>query len=226
MDSLDPMNLPPIRGVLPMYKEKRAVGARVNQSVQEWILSHTGESEAERCGGEREATEVRHREWEGLLAENAPLAFRMARAVLKNDADADEVAQEALLRAYRRFERLRERSKFRAWLVRISFRLALDRLRSTRRRREREAEWVREKARSASSAGQDAEFRDHLERALGELPEKQRLVVLLAAMEGHSIEEVASLVGVPPGTVKSRLFMAKKALAEKLRCFVNPTASR
>jgi RNA polymerase sigma-70 factor, ECF subfamily len=221
------MNLPPIRGVLPVYKENRAVGARVNESVQEWILSHTGgEPEVERRGGEREAAAVRHREWESLLTENAPLAFRVALAVLKNDADADEVAQEALLRAYRRFERLRERSKFRAWLVRISFRLALDRLRSMRRRREREAQWVSENARLGPSAGRDAEFRSHLERALGELPEKQRLVVLLAAMEGHSIEEVASLVGAPPGTVKSRLFTAKRALAEKLRCFVNPTARR
>jgi len=210
-----------------MYKENRALAARVNESVQEWILSQTGaESEAERCGGEREETAVRQREWESLLAENAPLAFRVARGVLKNDADADDVAQEALLRAFRRFDRLRERGKFRAWLVRISFRLALDRLRAVRRRREREALWVRENARAGSSAPGEAEFRHHLERALDELPEKQRLVVLLAAMEGHSIEEVATLVGAPAGTVKSRLFLAKKALAEKLRCFVNPIAGR
>ena len=221
------MNLPPIRGVLPVDKENRAVDGRVNPTVQEWTLSQTGgEYEAERCGGRSEEAAARHREWESLLAENAPLAFRVARAVVKNDADADDVAQEALLRAYRRFERLRERAKFRSWLVRISFRLALDRLRSARRRREREAQWVSESARSAPSAGPDEELRRHLERALDELPEKQRLVVLLAAMEGHSIEEVASLVGAPAGTVKSRLFVARKALAEKLRCFVNPTAGR
>lgn len=210
-----------------MYKENRALAARVNESVQEWILSHTGgESGAERCGGAREEAAGRGREWESLLAENAPLAFRVARGVLKNDADADDVAQEALLRAYRRFDRLRERGKFRAWLVRISFRLALDRLRAARRRREREAEWVGEMARSARPAAHHDEFRRQLEQALDELPEKQRLVVLLAAMEGHSIEEVAALVGAPAGTVKSRLFSAKKALAEKLRCFVNPIAGR
>ena len=58
------------------------------------------------------------------------------------------------------------------------------------------------------------------------LPEKQRLVLLLAAMEGHTLEEVSVLLGVPLGTVKSRLFFAKKTLAEKLRCFVNPIEKR
>jgi len=59
--------------------------------------------------------------------------------------------------------------------------------------------------------------------AIENLPDKQRLVLLLAAMEGHTLEEVSVLLRVPVGTVKSRLFFAKKVLAEKLRCFVNPT---
>ena len=57
------------------------------------------------------------------------------------------------------------------------------------------------------------------------LPEKLRLVLLLSAMEGHSVEEVAATLGVPVGTVKSRLFIARKKLAEMLRCHVN-TASK
>ena len=193
--------------------------------MQEWILNYSGcESGAvERSDEARGATTApRHREWEALLTENAPLAFRVARGVLRNDADAEDVAQEALVRAYQRFERLRERQRFRAWLVRITFRIALDRLRSAKRRQQREAEWVVENTRTATS-GAGAEFQQHLERALEELPEKQRLVVLLSAMQGHSLEEVGALLGLPLGTVKSRLFFAKKALAEKLRCFVNPT---
>jgi len=74
------------------------------------------------------------REFEERLAECGPLAYRVARGVLRNTADAEDVAQEALLRAYRRFDRLRDRNRFRAWLVRIAFRLALDRLRSGKRR--------------------------------------------------------------------------------------------
>jgi RNA polymerase sigma-70 factor (ECF subfamily) len=224
------MNPSPSRGVLPIYKESRARTARVDQTVQECILSHRGgETEASasrRDDARTETVAATQREWESLLVENAPLAFRVARGVLRNDADAEDVAQEALLRAYRRFERLRDRARFRAWLVRISFRIALDRLRAVKRRQQREAQWVFEASRNASHQGNYAEFQRQFDRALDELPEKQRLVMLLAAMEGHSLDEVSVLLAVPIGTVKSRLFFARKTLAEKLRCFVNPTEKR
>jgi RNA polymerase sigma factor (sigma-70 family) len=80
--------------------------------------------------------------------------------------------------------------------------------------------------RNARFQGDDAEFQRQFDRAMEELPEKQRLVLFLAAMEGHTLEEVSLLLAVPIGTVKSRLFFARRTLAEKLRCFVNPTASR
>jgi len=219
------MNLPAIHGVKQMYKETRGLAARGNDSVQEWILSHPG-SECE-TAERRDPTRVAnaaaaHQEWEGLLAQNAALAFRVARGVLRNDADAEDVAQEALLKAHQRFARLRDAARFRGWLVRVVFRLALDRLRSAKRRQAREAQWVFENTRSVTAKAGGAEFQAHLERALDELPEKQRLVLLLSAMEGHSLEEVGGLLGIPLGTVKSRLFFAKKVLMEKLRCFVNP----
>jgi len=71
-----------------------------------------------------------------------------------------------------------------------------------------------------------APIQRQFDRAMDELPEKQRLVLFLAAMEGHTLQEVSSLLRIPVGTVKSRLFVARKTLAEKLRCFVNPTANR
>jgi RNA polymerase sigma-70 factor, ECF subfamily len=213
-------------GVLPMYEESQAITARLNQTVQEWVLTHPGGEIDTAAAGKGARIAVAHREWESLLAENAPLAFRVARGVLRNDPDAEDIAQDALLRAYRRFERLRERERFRAWLVRITFRMALDRLRSTKRRRQREAQWVFENSRNAQHGGENTEFQRQFDRALDELPEKQRLVLLLAAMEGHSLEEVSVLLDVPVGTVKSRLFFARKTLAEKLRCFANSTAKR
>jgi RNA polymerase sigma-70 factor (ECF subfamily) len=218
------MNHSSIRGVMRMYKERRAVTAHGDEIVQEWILSAIeGRSDAVERSDEarRENAAAVHCEWETLLAENAPLAFRVARGVLRSDADAEDVAQEALLRAYRRIGRLREPTRFRAWLVRISFRLALDRLRSVKRRQQREAQWVYENSRAVSAEGSSGEFHRYPALALDELPEKQRLVVLLAAMDGHTLEEVSKLLGVPLGTVKSRLFFAKKKLAEKLRCFVS-----
>jgi RNA polymerase sigma factor, sigma-70 family len=221
------MNQPSTCGVMRMYKERRAVAVHGEENVQEWILSASeSRSDAAERSDARVESNALHREWETLLVESAPMVFRVARGVLRNDADAEDVAQEALLRAYRRFGRLRERTRFRAWLVRIAFRLALDRLRSTKRRQQREARWLFENSRLASAGEGGSEFQRQLESALDELPEKQRLVLLLAAMEGHTLDEVSALLGVPVGTVKSRLFFAKKALAEKLRCFVNPIEKR
>jgi RNA polymerase sigma-70 factor (ECF subfamily) len=176
------------------------------------------------------ANAVGRREFEARLAECGPLAYRVARGVLRNDADAEDVAQEALLRAYRRFDRLRDPLRFRGWLVRIVFRLALDRARSAKRRELRETEWAQPARRAAPPNAEElaasSEFQAHFDRALEELPAKLRLVLLLAAMEGHTLDEVAAMLGLPVGTVKSRLFVGRKKLAEKLQCYVTNTKTR
>ena len=179
----------------------------------------------------REAAQAdARREFEERLAECGPLAFRVARGVLRNTADAEDVAQEALLRAYKSFERLRDRDRFRGWLVRISFRLALDRLRSAKRREKRDTLWGNPAHFPAPASAEDVavsnQFQAHLDRALEELPEKLRLVLLLSAMDGYTIEEIASMIGAPLGTVKSRIFIARKKLAEKLRCHANTIKMR
>ena len=160
-------------------------------------------------------------EFERRLKECGPLAFRVARAVLRNDADAEEIAQEALFRAYRKLDDLREPSRFRAWVARISFRLALDRWRSAKRRERRETSWAAPEIRptppSAEQVFASNEFQARLERALDELPDKSRLVVMLSAIHGYTLEEVAAILEIPVGTVKSKLFHARKQLAEKLR---------
>ena len=170
------------------------------------------------------------REFEERLAECGPLAYRVARGVLRNTADAEDVAQEALLRAYRQFDRLRDRSRFRAWLVRIAFRLALDRLRSGKRRELRDTLWSQPEhqppAATAENLAASNEFQARLENALAELPEKLRMVLLLAAMKGHTIDEIAGMLGISTGTVKSRIFYARKQLAEKLRCYANTIKKR
>src|SRR6188472_3453847 len=78
------------------------------------------------------------REFETRIAETSTLAFRVAFAVLKNSADAEDVAQDAFAKAYRSFRQLRNRDRFRAWLVRMTWRLALDRRRADLRRLRRE----------------------------------------------------------------------------------------
>jgi RNA polymerase sigma-70 factor, ECF subfamily len=170
------------------------------------------------------------REFEERLAECGTLAFRVARRVLRNTADAEDVAQEALLRAYKSFERLRDRNRFRGWLVRISFRLALDRLRTATRHEKRDTLWGKPEhlppVANAEEIAASNQFQAHLDRALEELPEKLRLVLLLSAMDGYTIEEIASMIGAPLGTVKSRIFIARKKLAEKLRCHANTIKTR
>src|SRR3954470_23880603 len=78
------------------------------------------------------------REFEDRLRESMTLAFRVAYGVLRQRQDAEDVAQEAFAKAYRSFGQLRHRDRFRAWLVRVTWRLALDRWRAERRRRTRE----------------------------------------------------------------------------------------
>jgi RNA polymerase sigma-70 factor (ECF subfamily) len=177
-----------------------------------------------------EAQAEMRREFEERLAECGPLAYRVARGVLRNSADAEDVAQEALLRAYRQFDRLRDRNRFRGWLVRIAFRIALDRLRSGKRRELRDTVWAQpehqQRAANAEDIAASNEFQVHLDQALAELPEKLRLVLLLAAMDGHTIDEIAAMLVIPVGTVKSRIFLARKRLAEKLRCHANTIKTR
>lgn len=160
-------------------------------------------------------------EFESRLAECGPLAFRVARGVLRNTADAEDVAQDALLRAYCKFRDLRNPARFRSWIVKISFRLALDRWRSKKRREVRETSWSMPVSCAASPTTEQiaasSEFQARLEGALEELPEKFRILVILSAIQGHTLEEISRLLDVPMGTVKSRLFFARKKLAEKLK---------
>jgi len=90
-----------------------------------------------------------------------------------------------------------------------------------KRREKRETEWTGPEQKASGPTAEEmaasSEFQARLERAMEELPEKFRLVLLMAAIEGYTLEEVSEMLGIPMGTVKSRLFFARKQLAEKLR---------
>ncbi len=159
-------------------------------------------------------TEALGREFEARLGECSTLAFRVAYSVLRHREDAEDAAQEAFTRAYRSFSQLRDRDRFRAWIVKATWRVAIDRYHEKKRRDGRELP-VEIEAVSPDSA--DATERaGRLWRAIDTLPEKLRITVILAGIEGHNIREVASLLDVPEGTVKSRLFDARKQLKERL----------
>jgi RNA polymerase sigma-70 factor (ECF subfamily) len=156
-------------------------------------------------------------EFEALLVETSTLAFRVAYGVLRQREDAEDVAQEAFAQAHRRFHQLRDRARFRAWLVRITWRLAIDRQRAERRRLEREVKSETPVATVPAWEVLDAKERaSRLWAAIDALPQKLRQVVILAGIREHDTREVAELLRVPQGTVKSRLFLARQRLRKLL----------
>jgi RNA polymerase sigma-70 factor, ECF subfamily len=166
-----------------------------------------------RLAGQISVDEELEREFEARLVETSTLAFRVAYSVLRHREDAEDIAQEAFVKAHRSFRQLRDRDRFRAWLVRMTWRLAIDRQRSDHRRASREQEHPNLPVES------DAAQTDRLTeiwQAIDALPEKLRLVIVLASVEGHDVGEVAALLDVPEGTVKSRLFTARQQLKERL----------
>lgn len=166
--------------------------------------------------------DAHEREFAVRVEESGTLAFRVAYGVLRRPEDAEEVAQEALLKVHRSLGSLRDRERFRGWVVRMTFRMALDRQRSDRRRLVREGRALepREAEEPPDSALERKERQRHVHAAVAALPARLRLVVLLAAIEEHDLGEVARLLDLPVGTVKSRLHRARAVLAERLRWLV------
>ena len=166
-------------------------------------------------------------EFADRLRESSTLAVRVAYSVVRQRQDAEEVAQEAFTKAYSRFSQLRDRNSFRAWLVRMTWRLAIDRWRSDRRRSVREQAAMPETTGPTTDGIAAANERaERLWRAIDDLPDKLREAIVLSAIEGYDVREVALLLGVPEGTVKSRLFLARKGLAQRLQCLVTDTRTR
>jgi len=153
------------------------------------------------------------RDFAARLADSQRRVFQIAYAVLGNAADAEEVAQDAFLRAYRRFPSLRAPEKFRAWVSRIAARLALNRRRARLRQLARDAAWHNARAANPTPAS-DSSLLEHLRSEIDRLPEKLRAVVLLSAVEGMNAAEVAAVLEIPAGTVRSRLHAARKRLLE------------
>jgi RNA polymerase sigma-70 factor, ECF subfamily len=156
-------------------------------------------------------------DFEAQLPDCLRLAFRVALGVLHNREGAEDVAQEAMLRAFQNLGRLRDRERLRAWVVRIAWRLAIDHRRADDRRQRRELTAARPgRLTKAEELAASTEFEKSLLAAIDELPEKLRMVLLLAGIQGYDTREVALLLRLPEGTVKSRLHSARKKLAERL----------
>ncbi len=150
----------------------------------------------------------------GVLVERyAAVARRVARAVLGNAEDADDAAQDAMLSALVKLDQYDARRPFGPWLLRIVANAATDR---RRRRTVRHAQPL-DPGLTAGGPRPDttAERRalsERLRQALAELPERRRVAVVLFDVEGYSHAEIAGILGIPEGTVRSEVFHARRRL--------------
>ncbi len=145
--------------------------------------------------------------------------FRTARAILRDDAEAEDAVQEAYLRAYRALGSFRGESKLSTWLVRIAANEALARRRRNARTPTAAAEAESLERISDESPGPEAEAqrgeaRRLLEGHIDALPDPFRAVFVLRAVEELSVEETAAALGIPDATVRTRYFRARRQLRE------------
>ncbi len=169
------------------------------------------------------AFEILMRRYNGKL-------FRVARAILKDDAEAEDALQEAYVDAYRHIGEFRGQARLGTWLTRIVINQALMRLRKHRRDRvvvpfedgraaepERaEADVADERSESPPAATLRAEIRRALERRIDELPMAFRTVFVMREVEDMTVEETAECLSIPSATVRTRLFRARALLREAL----------
>jgi RNA polymerase sigma-70 factor, ECF subfamily len=146
-----------------------------------------------------------------------PRLRRFALGLTRNGPEADDVVQMALERAISKIHQFQPGTRLDAWLFRIVRTTWLDdRRRMARRPAESNEEAVNGFAGDSLPQTDTLDLRADLARALGTLTEDQRAVVLLVLVEGQSYEEAGEILGVPTGTIMSRLSRARTALMQAL----------
>ena len=168
-----------------------------------------------------------------IIKANNRRLYRLARGILRNDGEAEDVVQETYVRAFTHLDSFRGDSSFSTWLARIAINEALGRLRSRRPT----AEWTTlppgaieaQIIQFPLSATLDPEktmaqreIQNVVEHAIDELPEPFRLVFITRVVEGMNIEETAEILGLKPETVKTRLHRARAMLRENVERKIGP----
>jgi RNA polymerase sigma-70 factor (ECF subfamily) len=163
------------------------------------------------------STTSRQNEFQQLALPHSTSLLRVARRIASDRATADDLVQEALLRAWRGFDRFQRGTNARAWLFRILFNVFYG---HARKIRSEPLIVPLESPRSDSEPAQGAGFSPfdavEVNRALAELSPDHRTVILLAVVEGFTCREIGEILAVPLGTVMSRLSRARQGLRDKL----------
>ncbi len=162
-------------------------------------------------------------EWADVVARYADVVYTMAYRLTGDDEEARDLAQDVLLRLHKGLRRYRE-GNFEGWLYRTTVNAFRDRLRKRKRLRE---DALPEDLGSRAGSGpiveeavQREELRRIVQRALVKLPPEFREVVVLRDLEGRSYDEIAEILDIPAGTVRSRIHRGREALRQILEPYV------
>jgi len=168
-----------------------------------------------------------------IIKSNNRRLYRLARGILRNDGEAEDVVQETYVRAFTHLDSFRGDSSFATWLSRIAMNEALGRL----RRQHPSVEWtslapgvleaqIIQFPLSASSDPEKTmaqrEIQHVVEHAIDDLPEAFRIVFITRVIEGMNVEETAEILGLKPQTVKTRLHRARTMLRDNVEKKVGP----
>ena len=166
---------------------------------------------------------------ETLVAGHSVMVFRIAYSILRNHHDAEDAAQECFLRVWKQKDRLHEVNNAKTWLARIAWTTALDKRRASRAMvslsmtslsdEQSGAELVQSIPDLGAAADEQlagAEMQQMLERLIAVLPEDLRHTLELSTVQELNSAEIAEVMKIPEGSVRTRLFRARKQLKEKL----------
>ncbi|GIX05760.1 MAG: hypothetical protein KatS3mg115_0163 [Candidatus Poribacteria bacterium] len=155
-----------------------------------------------------------------LVVKHRERVYRVARQMVGSHEDADDVVQEVFCRTFERLEQFRGDAALTTWLYRATVNAALNHLRARNRRLQFLRRWVHRANRPALPSPHSKvewdEMREQVREAIEALSPRLRAVVVLADLEGLSAPEVARILQIPEGTVRSRLYAARRQLRERL----------
>jgi RNA polymerase sigma-70 factor (ECF subfamily) len=151
-----------------------------------------------------------------LVARYERAVYHLAFRTLREPEDAKDAAQEAWIKAYRALASFRPGAKFATWIFTICYRVCCDRLAKRKRFTGDEPTDYADPSAGPERAYEAAEDSARLRAAIEALPDKYRTVITLFHLQGKQYEEIAAVLGIPLGTVKTHLFRAKDLLRAAL----------
>ena len=206
---LEPFDLSPAVGAVPGHARKPAAAIPDRELVR-------------RAQGEDKEA------FEELIRRHQHRVFAVAGGILRRREDVEDIAQQVFVKAYFSLKRFDQRAAFSTWLYKITVNECWDLLRKKKvRPLVYESDLSEEQARQVITSGEKVnpgpdisekiEAREHVERLLEGLDERDRLMLILKEVEGYSIEEIAEVLNLNGNTVKVRLFRARRRVVSQAR---------